>query len=121
MEYRKPKLTKDDAVDCEINHPVYGWVPYTAVDDPNDPLMREVYKKARKTAEPYTPPPPPTPKEAADLKVDLGNKVMTKFEATSPKSALLLVTFSQENRVRALEGKKPLTMEQFKEWVKSQL
>lgn len=34
MEYRNPKKTAGVAIDCEINHPVYGWIPFTA--DPSD-------------------------------------------------------------------------------------
>jgi len=34
MEYRNPKKTAGVAIDCEINHPVYGWIPFTA--DPAD-------------------------------------------------------------------------------------
>ena len=34
MEYRNPRKTAGVAIDCEINHPVYGWIPFTA--DPSD-------------------------------------------------------------------------------------
>lgn len=34
MEYRNPQKTAGVAIDCEINHPTYGWIPFTA--DPND-------------------------------------------------------------------------------------
>lgn len=35
MEYRNPRVsTADGWIDCEINHPVHGWVPFTA--NPND-------------------------------------------------------------------------------------
>lgn len=34
MEYRNPRRTSGAAIDCEINHPVYGWIPFTA--DPSD-------------------------------------------------------------------------------------
>lgn len=30
MEYRNAKFIKDGMIDCEINHPVYGWIPFTA-------------------------------------------------------------------------------------------
>jgi capsid protein len=32
--YRNPTYNQHGTVDCEIEHPVYGWVPFTA--DPND-------------------------------------------------------------------------------------
>lgn len=31
---RNPVFTADGRIDCEINHPVYGWIPFTA--DPSD-------------------------------------------------------------------------------------
>jgi hypothetical protein len=34
MEYRNPIFTKNGLIDCELRHPVYGWVPFTC--DPND-------------------------------------------------------------------------------------
>lgn len=33
MEYRNPQKTFDVAIDCEINHPIYGWIPFTAYPD----------------------------------------------------------------------------------------
>lgn len=38
MEYRNAKYINDQGwIDCEINSPVYGWIPYTL--DPNDTDM----------------------------------------------------------------------------------
>lgn len=34
ITYRNPVRLDDGRYDCEIKHPVYGWVPFTA--DPND-------------------------------------------------------------------------------------
>lgn len=34
MEYRNPIYTVDGRINCEINHPEFGWIPFTA--DPND-------------------------------------------------------------------------------------
>ena len=30
MEIRNPVYAADGGIDCEINHPVYGWIPYSA-------------------------------------------------------------------------------------------
>ena len=30
MEYRNPKYNSNGTIDCEINHPEYGWIPFTA-------------------------------------------------------------------------------------------
>ncbi len=34
MSIRNPVFTADGRIDCEVEHPVYGWIPFTA--DPND-------------------------------------------------------------------------------------
>lgn len=34
MSIRNPRFTADNRIDCEIEHPAYGWIPFTA--DPND-------------------------------------------------------------------------------------
>jgi uncharacterized protein YfaA (DUF2138 family) len=31
MEYRNPYYSTETTIDCEINHPKYGWIPFTAV------------------------------------------------------------------------------------------
>jgi hypothetical protein len=30
MEYRNPKYNSNGTIDCEINHPQHGWIPFTA-------------------------------------------------------------------------------------------
>ena len=38
MQYKNAKYTNDNGwIDCEINHPSYGWIPYTL--DPSDTDM----------------------------------------------------------------------------------
>lgn len=35
MNYRSPKFCRDNIrIDCEIEHPIYGWIPFTC--DPRD-------------------------------------------------------------------------------------
>jgi hypothetical protein len=34
MDIRNPVFTADNRIDCEIEHPHFGWIPFTA--DPND-------------------------------------------------------------------------------------
>lgn len=46
MEIRNCKYNHLGTIDCEINHPEFGWIPFTA--DPNDiePIGKEVYDQA---------------------------------------------------------------------------
>ncbi|QEM80210.1 DUF4376 domain-containing protein [Halomonas binhaiensis] len=34
MEYRNPRYNESGTIDCEIHHPSFGWIPFTA--SPND-------------------------------------------------------------------------------------
>lgn len=57
MEYRNAAFNSFGMIDCEINHPVYGWVPFTA--DPHDiePIGVVVFNAAKGNAAPYVAPP----------------------------------------------------------------
>jgi hypothetical protein len=58
MEVRNAHYIDDTRIDCEINHPVYGWIPYTL--DPNDTDMTVDNVALRKAMgdqiAPYIPP-----------------------------------------------------------------
>jgi hypothetical protein len=43
MEVRKVAFNRFGTIDCEVNHPTYGWIPFTA--SPDDPVEhgRELY------------------------------------------------------------------------------
>lgn len=57
MNYRNAIYTADGRIDCEIEHPEYGWIPFTA--DPNDVAEhgREIFARIVEegTAAPYVP------------------------------------------------------------------
>lgn len=63
MDARNPQRNEFDTIDVEINHPVYGWIPFTA--DPVDPEGASVYENAVSglygEVQPYTAPPPAPP------------------------------------------------------------
>jgi hypothetical protein len=46
MDIRNPIFTADGRIDCEIDHPAHGWIPFTA--DPNDVEQhgRDIYAAA---------------------------------------------------------------------------
>lgn len=67
MNYRNPKFLKNGWIDCEIEHPQHGWVPFTC--DPNDTGAQfdtaALFAEMQPHAAAYTPPPPPTTEELA--------------------------------------------------------
>ena len=67
MNYRKPIYTENGSIDCEIEHPDYGWIPFTASPDDCEAHGRELFAhiKANDKVAAYVPPPPPTLEELA--------------------------------------------------------
>jgi len=46
MEYRNAKFVSEMAIDCEINHPIYGWIPYTLNPEDTDNTVDNVALRA---------------------------------------------------------------------------
>ena len=97
MQTRNLKYSSATTVDMEINHPTYGWIPFTA--NPNDPeqLGRDLYAQAIAgtlgvIAAYIAPPPDTSPKPdafAQAVKTGLGgilvaNQLMTLYPAFFP-------------------------------------
>jgi hypothetical protein len=60
MEFRNARFNKFGTIDCEINEPDFGWIPFTANPDDIYMIGKEIFEAAKDTAEPYI---PPTPEE----------------------------------------------------------
>lgn len=63
MDYRNPAYNHRGTIDCEINHPVYGWIPFTADPDDTgaqfDVAALHAAILADPTLQPYVAPPDP--------------------------------------------------------------
>ena len=63
MDYRNPIYCENGWIDCEINHPDYGWIPFTC--DPNDTGAlfdtAALFEEMKPHAAPYVPVPPTPP------------------------------------------------------------
>ena len=64
MMFRNPRFNAAGGIDGEINHPQFGWVPFTAAPDDPEPIGRELFAAA--VAGEFGPvasyvPPPPAP------------------------------------------------------------
>jgi hypothetical protein len=73
MNYRNPAYTANGWIDCEIEHPVYGWIPFTCA--PKDSGAQfdtaALFEKMKPHAAAYVPPPPPSTEElAADVRAE---------------------------------------------------
>lgn len=62
MNYRNPIFTENGWIDCEIEHPQYGWIPFTCDPDEAHPQFdtRALFDAMKGEAAPYVPPPPPS-------------------------------------------------------------
>lgn len=45
MDVRNPRVSGNGGYDCEINHQVYGWIPFSAHPDDIVELGRQVYQE----------------------------------------------------------------------------
>lgn len=58
MNYRNPQFIATGCIDCEIEHPKYGWIPFTC--DPNDTGAlfdtAALFREMSPHAAPYAPP-----------------------------------------------------------------
>lgn len=46
MEIRNPVYTEDGLIDCELNHPQFGWIPFTANPNDSEQTGRDAYQLA---------------------------------------------------------------------------
>lgn len=46
MQVKNPSYNSVGTIDCDINHPSFGWIPFTASPDDVGPLGKEIYANA---------------------------------------------------------------------------
>jgi len=86
LNFRTPKFNSNGTIDCEIEHPVHGWIPFTA--DPNDvePIGAEVFNAAKAYATEYVEP-PVDPKALANTARTKRNALLTASDWTQVADA----------------------------------
>lgn len=68
MNYRNPQYNQRGTIDCEIEHPKYGWIPFTANPDDPEQHGRDLHAAILASGDQiaaYEPPPPPSTEEQA--------------------------------------------------------
>jgi hypothetical protein len=48
MNFKNAKYSENGLIDCEIEHPDFGWIPFTANPDDTERLGRDIYALALK-------------------------------------------------------------------------
>lgn len=67
MRYRNPRRIFDGAIDCEIDHPRYGWIPFTCDPADTGALFDVAALYAEMDADPATVPYTPPDQAALDV------------------------------------------------------
>lgn len=65
MNYRDARYNEDGSIDCMIDHPKFGLIPFTASPNDNELAGAIVYDAVKDIAQPYVAPPPPVPAEVS--------------------------------------------------------
>lgn len=53
LDYRNPRSNQYGGIDCEINHPDLGWIPFTAMPDDPEEYGRDIFQALIGVALPY--------------------------------------------------------------------
>jgi hypothetical protein len=56
IDYRNPRYNAHGTIDVELNHPAFGWIPFTADPDDVEPHGRQIFADLKAEAAPYEPP-----------------------------------------------------------------
>lgn len=82
MQIRNLKYNSQNTVDCEIEHPIYGWIPFTASPDDPEEHGRQIYQEAitgqHGEISPYV---PPVIDEVAILEAWRNRTEVSRFQA----------------------------------------
>ena len=72
MNYRNPVFIENGWIDCEIEHPEYGWIPFTCDPDEVHPQFdtRALFETMKDAAAPYVLPPPSDDEVAAQVRAE---------------------------------------------------
>ena len=99
MNIRNARHAPGGRIDCEYDHPKFGWIPFTASPGDIEPLGREIYTEASKGD--VSPMP-----EKSQAQID--------FEATRDKAITDVATAKADAKLAALADMSPA---QVRAWV----
>lgn len=82
MQIKNFSFNSSGTIDCEIEHPVYGWIPFTASPEDSEEHGRQIYQEAingqHGEISPYA---PPLVDEVAVLKSWRDRTEVSRFQA----------------------------------------
>lgn len=89
MNYRNAQYTADGRIDCEIEHPLFGWIPFTASPYDIESYGRELFARivADGNIADYVAPPAPSDEEIAAKVRAQRNQLLTASDWTQVADA----------------------------------
>jgi hypothetical protein len=89
MDWKNAQYNALGTIDCEINHPDLGWIPFTC--NPQDKGAQfdtaALFLEMQPDAAPYVPPPPPSPEEMAAQVRERRNQLLADSDWTQLSDA----------------------------------
>lgn len=110
-EVRNAKYSSDDGyfIDCEYNHPVYGWIPFTASPDDVEELGRTIFQHITESGDlvvaPYT---HPTDEELAVEVRAKRDSLLVRFDTELYRNQFYWESLTQEQRDERLAYRQAL-------------
>ena len=106
---RNPSYLANGNIDCEYNHPVYGWIPFTASPDDVEELGRTIFQHITESGDlvvaPYT---PPTDEELAVEVRAKRDSLLVRFDMELYRNQLYWESLTQEQRDERLAYRQAL-------------
>lgn len=103
MKYRNAKRLADGRIDCEIDHPAYGWIPFTSAPDDIGAKFDAIALFSEMDADPVTAPyVPPTAAEAAEAEAE---RMQHERAFMRLSFAQLLIGLVSEGWITAADGR----------------
>lgn len=100
MDIRNPIFTADNRIDCEIDHPVYGWIPFTADRNDVEQHGRDIYEVALSMVpDAYV---QPTDADVAEAEAE---RMQYERASMSLSFAQLLIGLVSEGWITAADGR----------------
>lgn len=79
VNYRNPARNRRGGIDIELDHPLYGWIPFTATPSDEQELGRAIYAEIEASGVEITPYVPPPAEEL--LAEERAGMVISAFQA----------------------------------------
>lgn len=92
MEYRNPMYNTSGSIDCEVDHPIHGWIPFTAAPNDIEAHGRELYERILAAGKEHIAP-APEPDSEAELQEWREHFSVSAFQA---KAALTIAGYMPE-------------------------